>query len=456
MAVSVASTYQRAGAFVRPLPRSPAGLDYPLPFAVVRALPLAFSEPPMESAELVNTLLLLGTGQGLLLAVVLATKHTNSTANRILAVAMLVFSVSIFARVFYAREYYDAFPHFIGVSVPLVFVFGPILYLYARAVSTGGRSFRKTSLLHFIPFILVTLRLLPFYLQDGPAKLAFLEDLFRNGPPRYLAIIEHLQYPHGIIYVFLTIGVLRSHQARVRQTHSSIERINLRWLRTLTIAIAAIWALATGLHLMRLAGIGIAMEPNLTPLAVSVFVYAVGYLGLRQPEIFQAPIQRDQPSREIPLPVPAGATQAGTQEVAGEGAGYEKSGLTPAQAEAGMRQLLRVMEEKKPYRKSLLTLPELADEMAISAHNLSEVINTQAGKNFYDFVNRYRVEEVMRRLQDPRYSHLTILAIAAESGFNSKSTFNAFFRKTTGLTPSQYRASHATTTSPAPPSVNQG
>jgi AraC-like DNA-binding protein len=141
------------------------------------------------------------------------------------------------------------------------------------------------------------------------------------------------------------------------------------------------------------------------------------------------------------------------QDVPGEGSGYEKSGLTPAQAEAGMQQLLRVMEEKQPYRNSLLTLQELADEMALSAHNLSEVINTQAGKNFYDFVNRYRVEEVMRRLQDPRYAHLTILAIAEESGFNSKSTFNAFFRKATGLTPSQHRASQATTTSAAPPSI---
>jgi AraC-like DNA-binding protein len=81
--------------------------------------------------------------------------------------------------------------------------------------------------------------------------------------------------------------------------------------------------------------------------------------------------------------------------------------------------------------------------MSISAHNLSEVINTQAGKNFYDFVNGYRVEAVMRRLRDPRYAHLTILALAEESGFNSKSTFNACFRRHTGLTPSQYRTEPA-------------
>ena len=75
----------------------------------------------------------------------------------------------------------------------------------------------------------------------------------------------------------------------------------------------------------------------------------------------------------------------------------------------------------------------------MSAHNLSQVINAKLGKNFYDFVNEYRVEEVKRRLRDPKYTNLKILAIGMDAGFNTKSTFNAFFKKHTGLTPSQYR-----------------
>jgi AraC-like DNA-binding protein len=97
------------------------------------------------------------------------------------------------------------------------------------------------------------------------------------------------------------------------------------------------------------------------------------------------------------------------------------------------------MDETRPYRNSYLTLQELADALSISAHNLSQVINTRLGKNFYDFVNGYRVEEVKHRLRDPKYQHLTILAIGLEAGFNTKSTFNAFFKKHTGVTPSRYR-----------------
>lgn len=412
------------------------------------------------SIELINTLLMLGAGQGLFLAVVLATKRTNSAANKLLAVAMVAFSISILQHVYYAREYYYAYPHFIGVSVSLTFLFGPILYLYARTVSAGADTLRRTSLLHFVPFLLVILHFVPFYGQDGTAKLAFLHALLQDGPPVDVAIIEHLQYPHGISYVFLTFGVLSGHRARLRDNYSSIERINLLWLRNLTIGIAAVWMLATGLHLLDIAGLEIGLESSLTPLAVSCLIYGVGYLGLRQPEIFHPPTQprAAQPSEQLETDVEGAFAQAAreapldstAEEIqdgipggpTDDGSGYEKSGLTQAQAEARMRQLRRVMEEQQLFRRSLLTLQELAREMSISAHNLSEVINTQAGKNFYDFVNGYRVEEVMRRLRDPRYSHLTILALAEESGFNSKSTFNACFRRHTGLTPSQYRTGH--------------
>jgi AraC-like DNA-binding protein len=141
----------------------------------------------------------------------------------------------------------------------------------------------------------------------------------------------------------------------------------------------------------------------------------------------------------LPLPTTITPPILAVERRSDEGTGYEKSGLTEAQAEAYEKQLLRLMDEEKPYRNSYLTLQELADELSISAHNLSQVINTRLGKNFYDFVNEYRVEEVKRRLLDPKYRNLKILAIGLDAGFNTKSTFNAFFKKHTGVTPSRYR-----------------
>lgn len=85
-----------------------------------------------------------------------------------------------------------------------------------------------------MPFLLVTLYLAPFYLQNGASKIKFLHTLTQAGPPRDLAVIQQLQYPHGILYVLLTIRLLRRHRARLRENFSSLERINLLWLRNLS------------------------------------------------------------------------------------------------------------------------------------------------------------------------------------------------------------------------------
>lgn len=380
--------------------------------------------------ELINTLLILGAGHGLFLAVILATKRANSTANRLLAVAMVAFALYIFEGVYYSRGWFQTFPHLIGSSLPLIFLFGPIIYLYAEAVSTGAHGLRRGAWIHFAPAILVTLYFLPFYFSSGEAKLAYLRAMEAHGPPLDLAIVQQLQFVVGIFYVVLTVRLLRHHRAQIKEEYSSIERINLLWLRNLTVGAAAIWTLATALHILHLVGLADRMAWDPTPLAVSLLVYAVGYMGLRQPEILHPPLAR-QPTPVFGLPLP-------TAPVAE--AGYEKSGLTPAEAEAAMQALRQLMADRQLYLRSGLTLQELAEESGMSLHNLSEVINTRGGKNFYDFVNTYRAEEAMRRLRDPRYANLTILAVAADSGFNSKSVFNAFFKEHTGQTPSQYRS----------------
>ena len=119
---------------------------------------------------------------------------------------------------------------------------------------------------------------------------------------------------------------------------------------------------------------------------------------------------------------------------------YAKSGMDPETARRYKQKLLELMDTEKLYQRGDLTLQHLSDALSISPHHLTEVINTQLGQNFYDFVNGYRVREVQERLADPKYAHLTLLAIGMDAGFNSKSSFNAVFKKHTKMTPSQYRA----------------
>ena len=103
--------------------------------------------------------------------------------------------------------------------------------------------------------------------------------------------------------------------------------------------------------------------------------------------------------------------------------------------------IIEYMKEHKPYLSPELSLTELARQLSLSRNQLSHLINTYTNENFYTFVNTYRVEEVKQLLSSPKHQHYTILTLAYEAGFSSKSSFNRIFKSITGNTPSEYQSS---------------
>lgn len=407
----------------------------------------------------------LGAAQGLFLASILAGRRRSSTPNRLLALTMLAFSIDLAMAVYHAAGYDARFPHLIGIDFPLAFLYGPLLYLYTRTLSRGEGLFRGTWRWHFVPFLLVVVALLPFYFQSAHGKIILLNSGLRSPWARPLEILNHLKLISASGYIVAVLYELRLHRRRVRETRSSTDRVNLTWLRNLVIGMVGLTALAVILYALSLGSDRpvMGLDPT-TPyddymlLGLAVLVYAIGYLGLRQPEIFHPHHHRGS---EDWLDAEA-ASQAGG-DVARPGAGptdqqdagspserrpYARSGMDDATASRYEETLRLVMETEKPYRRGDLTLQDLADITGMSPHNLTEVINTKVGQNFYDFVNGYRVQEVQRRLADPTSAHLTLLAIGLDAGFNSKSTFNAVFKKHTHMTPSAYRDAAARTPHP--------
>jgi AraC-like DNA-binding protein len=112
---------------------------------------------------------------------------------------------------------------------------------------------------------------------------------------------------------------------------------------------------------------------------------------------------------------------------------------TGVQNGEALQRLKRHLEETKPYLNETLTLTELAAQLGITRNQLSSLINSTTGENFYTFINKYRIEEVKRLIANPKNMNFTILSLAHEAGFSSKSAFQAVFKKFTGLTPSEYR-----------------
>ncbi len=156
----------------------------------------------------------------------------------------------------------------------------------------------------------------------------------------------------------------------------------------------------------------------LVPLGASVLVYAMGYLEMRKPDV---------------------AVKSGEDELPAKK--YEKSTLTPERSERYLNRLLKFMEAEQPFTDGDLTIQKLAEKLSIPTPHLSQTINERLGQTFSDFINSYRIEEAKKRLLDPAKKHYSVLAIAEEVGFNSKSSFNAVFKKHVNMTPSEFRKS---------------
>jgi AraC-like DNA-binding protein len=397
-----------------------------------------------------HTVVLLGAVQGLILAGVLAVRRRNRTANRLLAVAMLAFTISLTTSVYHAAGLEQVFPHFFGAAYLMPLLFGPLIYLYAVTASDRSRRLTRWDALHFAPFVLAIVACLPIYLMSGPDKIAFYQALQRGEEPLLLQVLDPLKLLSGVTYATITLLFLRRHRARIKESYSSLERVNLQWLVRLAAAAAAIWALAVVFEVTELLqSPAFRGGDDIISLAIALLVYGIGYLALRQPEIFRFdtadyPVVGAKPAAPPGSLLPASAT-APESLVEAEQAGsrYDRSGLSNWEAAALKSTLVRVMDQDRPWQDSDLTLADLARRLSTTPHKVSEVLNSQLEQSFYDFVNGYRVRYVQRRIESEDARNLKILSLALDAGFASKSTFNDVFKKHTGKTPSDYRRSVA-------------
>ncbi len=377
----------------------------------------------------------LGAVQGLFLAAVLAGRSPKSTPNRLLAAAMLTFSVDLAMAAYHSAGIDQQLPQFIGLDAAIGFLYGPLWFLYVRTLTVPPASIRRIEFVHFAPFLALALYMTPFYLLSGADKLAGMRHPAGNDALALLGAIAPLKLIFGAAYIGAVLLLIRRHRQRIRSTFSALERVQLDWVRNATIAFVVLLLITGGLFLASgpAGDHPVGLDPDgpyddLTLLAVTIMVYVIGYLGLLQTPPWP-------PSNLPPETLPPTDSPPATEKPR-----YARSGMDSDTAQQLQNRLCEVMEHRLLYQNGALTLNDLAAELDISPHNLTEVINTRLGLNFYDFVNGYRVREAERRLADPACDHLTVLAIGLDAGFNSKSAFNAVFKKHTNRSPSEYRA----------------
>ena len=374
---------------------------------------------------MINLLLKLGGLQAILLAFLLFKKKANNLANIVLAILIVLLGFSCLMYSFNNLEFYLKYPHAIRVDWGIPLLFGPLIYLYI-IVLIDKKKWSKKDYLHFFPYLINLFILAPFFIKSSEEKIAILDYFttsITQGTDLYFFYSFILRLAISVIsflYAFESIKILRSYRSRLLNEYSSTEKIKLEWLRTLLYSFMFVSFVFIVASLITKGDRYPQFDYNIYYFfSIFILIYFMSYKALSQPKLIQL-YNFDYEFEVTPkLKIPE-----------------KQNDLSD-----GVKKLKQYMLKEKSFLNGELTASELAKELNISRHQLSRLLNEKLGKNFYDFINEYRVEEFKRRLKLPENDQLTLLGIAFDSGFNSKTTFNTIIKRSTGLTPSQYKKS---------------
>ena len=371
-----------------------------------------------------ETLYYIGISQALFVSLVLFTKANKQGSDFVLMAWLLTISFKMMILLISAEhgEFFDN-QFSIGL-IPLTF--GPFLFLYTKNLLYRRWFFKSRDFLHYTPFIFFTFLYFTFF----KGKLSFDNHMFfLDDGYLWVRLMYSIAFMISVsYYTFLTLKILGRHRKQLKDRFSFLSESNeLNWLCVLTAIFGVTYflyfSLGTYNVLMKKGFFDIAYTSDVF---LTILAFSVSYFGIKQPYLFKVIPEENEEFMALKKKNESKRK-------------YKNSNLTEEQKEEYVKHIFTFMDEERPFINAELTVQDLSKQLNISRHHLTELLNNDIGKNFFTFINEYRVEEVKRRLLDARFEHLTIVAIAFESGFNSKSTFNSIFKQNTGNTPSQWK-----------------
>lgn len=316
-------------------------------------------------------------------------------------------------------EKFDGFPRYFHLA------FAPTIYFYLKAQINRNFQFRRIHWLHYVPYGIYFLINIVVFLQGKKAV-----DTFRSSELSYwLGWVESIAIWSSYLYYFYQSLHLYQEYRRWAETQfSDTETISFVWLRNFIYLIIAgeVFKVAWQIADMALGDLPFEQDWWWHLLTVTIICY-VGIKGYAQHQPRKLAFKGNPlPDKMLPLKEEPSTPTAILPTVPNT----DYSEWKP--------KIEHLFREQKLYLEPELSLSDLATKLKTNTSVLSAAINQNFGKNFNDFVNEYRVEEVKRQLKDPANTHLSLLGVALECGFNSKSTFNRAFKKFTGQSPKEF------------------
>ena len=304
------------------------------------------------------------------------------------------------------------------MSVVSLFHFVPLFLFYVRSLVDWTFRLQRPDWLHFLPALSIFGYYIPYYLADQSDKYAFFlipSDIkfFRFEHYEFLALTISAQI-HFWIYLFVVHGLIKQYHRSIKDFYSNIEEHNLRWIQFFISAFIVVYFVLFLCTVLLFVNDNYLVSFTLLGITVSLGIIILGYRGLKQTAIFtlESPLKKSKSeSAELPEELVQSLTI----------------------------KLQTLMEKEKLFTNPELNLEALAKRLSVPKNTLSQFIRDCLKTNFFDYINRLRVEEMKRLLLDPEKKYMTLVALANEAGFSAKSTFSRIFKQFTGMTPSAFR-----------------
>lgn len=340
---------------------------------------------------------------GLLIGFVLFFGRSRfSAGEKRLSVVVFSFAVILICYVLIWTGYAFEFPYLQNTWQFLTFLVGPSLYFYLKDTFKEDYSFKEAAWHYLVPAV-SGLFTLPFFLSNFGIQTGVPNDVFLIGASSTL-LVAHL------LFYAIQIYSMTQNEWQVDSNIKVWTRVVAWGMLLYTFAFISYFVLVACSFFNPEWDYAIS-----TVMALGIL--AIAYMGLVQKRVFSSePIGNFLPVKK-----------------------YQTSSLTESASASIKKRMERLLNEEQVFKENELRLADLATYLDISRHQLSQVINEHYGVNFFELINTYRVEHVKRLLADPNFKHYTVIQIAYEAGFNNKASFNRYFKREIGMTPSAYR-----------------
>ncbi len=349
---------------------------------------------------------------GVFASFILILRKENTQANRYLAALSFLLSLWLCDTFFRVSGIYQRQPNFYFLPIYFSFGFGPLIYFYTLQLSKKDFHFFFRQFFHFIPALLQFLFYFYLQLQDYSFRRAFWFEIHR---PYTYDIELALSFVSLLIYLVLSRTQIKRYRKHIENSFSNLHRITLQWLNQLHIALFV-------LSVLWLFEIAARLTWHLYPttpfssiaMGFAILLIAIG--GILQKDLSQT-------TASLSVEHADAASLPESHEV-----------IDPKE----VAKVQQILLEKELFLIPEITLKEFSEQVGLSSRETSRIINQGLNMSFIDFINQYRIERFKELANSKKAEQLTLLGIAYESGFNSKSTFNRVFKKFEGKSPSSY------------------